>query len=124
MERCQSPVCAFTKRFADSGVAPREAHYRLSRWIRQPKREGNLVRFASALLFLMLLTGMASSQPEIVRKRLYPQFPCLPGEWPCTVVPQPKPPFQPLPDVRRVPQPPPFPDLGRRPPHEPGGSRG
>jgi hypothetical protein len=74
------------------------------------------VRFASALLFLMLLSGMASAQPELVRKRLYPQFPCLPGEWPCTVVPQPKPPFQPLPDVRRVPQPPPFPDLGRRPP--------
>jgi hypothetical protein len=68
------------------------------------------------LLAPVLLTGVASAQPELVRKRLYPQFPCLPGEWPCTVAPLPKSPIQPLPDVRRVPQPPPFPDLGRRQP--------
>jgi hypothetical protein len=74
------------------------------------------LKFVLMLLLLVLFTGAASAQPELIRKRLYPQFPCLPGEWSCTVAPQPKAPLQPLPDVRRVPQPPPLPDLGRRPP--------
>lgn len=75
------------------------------------------MKLALMLLFLelVLFTGVASAQSELARRRMFPQFPCHPGESPCTVVPQPKLLIQRLPDVRRVPQLPPSPYLGRRP---------
>jgi hypothetical protein len=66
------------------------------------------VRFVLATLMLVALTGAASVQYSFDAKGR--RYPCLPGDWSCTVLP---PPGAPLPAKRR-PQPPPYVPCGSR----------
>ena len=68
------------------------------------------VRFVLAALMLVVLTGAASAQYTFDAKGR--RYPCLPGDWSCTVLPPA--PLQPLSAPRPRPTPPKVEECGSR----------
>jgi hypothetical protein len=65
-----------------------------------------------AALLVLLLSGAAQAQYTFDTKGR--RYPCLPGDWSCSVLPPPGAPLRPLPAERRRPAPPPYVPCGSR----------